>query len=92
MVVQQERYPTSLFTIFEPGDQEVGEMYLVQERSAMDFDAPKLWKGRSGSSCHGIARSCQRAGIQIGVQLMNTDFLTAATGEKWVKRLFDPNM
>ena len=33
--------PTSLFTVVEPQDQQIGEFYVVQERS------PKLWKDRS---------------------------------------------
>ena len=40
--------PTNLFTILGPHDQEIGEYYVVQERRATDFEAPKLWKGRSG--------------------------------------------
>ena len=42
-------YPTNPFTILEPLDQEIGEFYVVQERHATDLDAPKLWKGSSGT-------------------------------------------
>ena len=42
-------HPTDLFTISGPHDQEIGEFYVaIQKRSATDFEAPKLWKGRSG--------------------------------------------
>ena len=34
--------PTSPFTILVPHDQEIGEFYVVQERRATDFEAPKL--------------------------------------------------
>ena len=43
-------YPTSPFTILEPQDQDIVEFYVVQERRATDFKAPKLWKGLSGAS------------------------------------------
>ena len=42
-------YPTNSFTILEPEDQEIGEFYVVQERRATDFEAPKLRKGSSGN-------------------------------------------
>ena len=42
-------YPTGLFTILQPRDQEIGNIYVFQERLATDFDARKLWKGRSGT-------------------------------------------
>ena len=33
---------------------QIGEFYTIQERRVADFEAPKLWKGRSGSSvCFG---------------------------------------
>ena len=35
-------YPTGPFTISEPRDQETGGLYVVQERCATDFEAPKL--------------------------------------------------
>ena len=41
--------PTNIFTILVPHDQEIGECYVVQECRATDFEAPKLWKGSSGS-------------------------------------------
>ena len=31
--------PTCPFTIFDPRDQEVGEIYVVQERRTTDFEA-----------------------------------------------------
>ena len=34
--------PTNPFTISEPQDQEIVEFYVVQERRATDFVAPKL--------------------------------------------------
>ena len=34
--------PTNIFPILEPQDQEIGEFYVVQERRATDFEAPKL--------------------------------------------------
>ena len=40
--------PTGLFSIWEPQEQEVGELHLVQERRETDFGAQKLWKGRAG--------------------------------------------
>ena len=40
--------PTEPFTILEPYDQEIGELYLVQERRVTDFEASKLRKGSSG--------------------------------------------
>ena len=41
---------TGPFTISEPQNQEIGKFDLqVREWRAMDFEAPKLWKGRSGS-------------------------------------------
>ena len=35
-------------TIFESPDQEIGEIYPVQKRRLTDFEASKLWNGRSG--------------------------------------------
>ena len=35
--------------ILEPRDQEIDEFYVVQERRATDFEAPRLGKGSSGS-------------------------------------------
>ena len=43
------RNPTDPLSISEPPDQDNGEFYVVQERRAADFEAPKLRKGRSGS-------------------------------------------
>ena len=36
------KYPTNPLTILEPQDQEIGELYAVQERRATDFEAKKL--------------------------------------------------
>ena len=44
------RNPTNPFTISKPRDQEICEFYVVQECRATDFEAPKLWKGSSGTS------------------------------------------
>ena len=41
-------FPTGPYSFVEPWDQEIGESYEGQERRATDFEAPKLWKGRSG--------------------------------------------
>ena len=35
-------YPTGPFTILEPKDQEIGELYAVQKRPKADFEAPRL--------------------------------------------------
>ena len=40
--------PDRHFAILGPREQKMGEFYARQERRAQDFDAPKLWKGRSG--------------------------------------------
>ena len=40
-------FPTDPFIISKPLDQEIGEFYVVLERREKDFEAPKLWKGRS---------------------------------------------
>ena len=37
------------FTMSMPHDQEIGESHVARERLATDFEAPKLWKGRSGT-------------------------------------------
>ena len=37
----------SPFTVLEPRDQGIGKYCVVQKRRATDFEAPKLWKGRS---------------------------------------------
>ena len=42
--------PTDPCTIREPKDQEIGEMYVVQERRPTDFDTSK---GRSGYTTRG---------------------------------------
>ena len=42
------KFPTDPFTILEPCDQEISSFYVDQKRRATDFEAPKLWKGRSG--------------------------------------------
>ena len=47
-VSQSRESPTNPFIILEPRDQEIGEFYVVEERRATDFEAPKLWKGSSG--------------------------------------------
>ena len=39
--------PTSICPVLEPRDQEIREFNVVQKRTA-DFEAQKLWKGRSG--------------------------------------------
>ena len=44
-----DTFPTGPFTILGPHIQEIGEFYVVRERHATDFEAPILWKGRSGS-------------------------------------------
>ena len=36
------------FTILEPQNQEIGQLYVVQVRRATDFEARNLGKGRSG--------------------------------------------
>ena len=41
-------YPTDPFAILDPQHQEIWEFYEVQKRRATDFEAPKLWKDRSG--------------------------------------------
>ena len=43
-------YPTNPLTFLEPRDQEIGEFYVAQEHRATDIEAPKLWKGSSGTS------------------------------------------
>ena len=48
-VPRSRRNPTNPFTFLEPRDQEIDEFYLVQERRATDFEAPKLGKGSSGT-------------------------------------------
>ena len=35
-------------TILEPDNQEIGTFYVVEDRRAMDFEAPKLREGRLG--------------------------------------------
>ena len=40
----------NFFTILEPRNQEIGQFHFVREPRAMDFEVPKLRKGRSGSS------------------------------------------
>ena len=42
--------PTDPFIILEPQEQEISEVYAVQDRRAADFEAPKLWKGQSEPS------------------------------------------
>ena len=36
------RLPTNAFTILEPRDQEIGELYVVHKCRGTDFEAPKL--------------------------------------------------
>ena len=40
--------PTGPFTIAEPQDQEISEIYVVHKRRTSDFEAPKSWKGSVG--------------------------------------------
>ena len=42
--------PDLPFHSFRALDQEISEFYVLQERHAMDFEAPKLWKDRPGDS------------------------------------------
>ena len=42
-------YPTGPLTFLEPQYQEMLEFYVVQESRATDYEAAKLWKGRSGT-------------------------------------------
>ena len=42
--------PTDPLIAFGPQDQEIGDLYVIQERRATDFDAPKSKKGGSGSA------------------------------------------
>ena len=44
------QYPTGPFKVLQLQDPEIVGFSLVKERLATDFKAPKLWKGRSGSS------------------------------------------
>ena len=37
-----DNFPTNLFPILEPRDQEIDELYVVQDRRATDFEATKL--------------------------------------------------
>ena len=37
-----------VYGALEPQVQEMGEFYMFQKRRETDFEAPKLWKGRSG--------------------------------------------
>ena len=47
-VIPHPKVPTGPFTISKPENQKIGVFYVVQERCARDFDAPKLRKGRPG--------------------------------------------
>ena len=42
------KFPTDPFAVWKPRDQEIEEIYTVQERRATDLYASKLWKGWSG--------------------------------------------
>ena len=42
------KVPISLFTILESRDQEICEMYVVEDRRETEFWAPHLWNARSG--------------------------------------------
>ena len=50
MQYSQETFPTGHFTISEPQDLEVHELYVVLKRQSADFEALNLWKGRSGKN------------------------------------------
>ena len=41
--------PTDPFAIWEPRNPEIHKIYIFQERRVTDYEAWKLWKGRSGS-------------------------------------------
>ena len=43
-----DQNPTGSFTILKPRHQEIGDLYVVQERNSADYEAQKLSKGRSG--------------------------------------------
>ena len=43
-------HPDEPFPNLEPQSPLIDEFYLVQERRAKDFKAPKLWKGSSGTN------------------------------------------
>ena len=47
--------PTGPFTTLEPQDQVIGEATVVQKRRETDFEALKLWKGRSGNRLSQLA-------------------------------------
>ena len=38
----QEQYPTDLFPIWEPRNQEIGEFFVVQERRTTYFEASNM--------------------------------------------------
>ena len=42
-------YLSGPFTMSDLWNQEIGRIYVVEERHATDFEASMLWKGRSGS-------------------------------------------
>ena len=45
-------FPTEPFAIPQPQDQEISDFGLPQIRSTSDFEAPELWKGRTGRFLH----------------------------------------
>ena len=57
-------YPTSPFQILEPLYPWIDEFYVVQERRATDFKAPKLGNGSSGK---------QQKGKEGGIWLFQFD-------------------
>ena len=57
-----------------PNDQEIGEFYVFQERRATDFEAPKLWKSRSGF----VVGKRERKMAEIESRLCYVSLLTAS--------------
>ena len=61
----QNFIPRNPFSILEPQDQEIREFYVVQERRATNFEAPKLWKGSSGSRYMYESTPCRDGKIRV---------------------------
>ena len=45
-----DRHPTGPFTIQEPEDQEIFELYVARKRRETDFEALKIVKGSVGQT------------------------------------------
>ena len=81
LVIPRHNYPIDHFTILEPQDQEIGKSYVFQERLATNFEAPRLWKSRSGSLETTTREAAGSSVLALELAMLFDELLTP-----WIRR------